>query len=123
MRHCRFRHCRLGARLGGRAARTSLLPWGRSACLGAPRASERAAAGAGARRIRPTVRASPSRSQSHRRTCIAAAQVGKVDSRRSQGHPELEEGLMGTNARIGLLLGATCCLLAVMVDWIVEELA
>ncbi len=30
---------------------------------------------------------------------------------------------MGTNARIGLLLGATCCLLAVMVDWIVEELA
>lgn len=29
---------------------------------------------------------------------------------------------MGTEARIGLLLGACCCLLAVMVDWIVEEL-
>jgi hypothetical protein len=29
---------------------------------------------------------------------------------------------MGTKARVGLLLGATCCLLAVMVDWIVEEL-
>jgi hypothetical protein len=29
---------------------------------------------------------------------------------------------MGTEARVGLLLGATCCLLAVMVDWIVEEL-
>ncbi|MDR7299988.1 hypothetical protein JOF55_000169 [Haloactinomyces albus] len=31
-------------------------------------------------------------------------------------------GLMGKKARIGLLLGATSCLLAVMVDWIVEEL-
>lgn len=30
---------------------------------------------------------------------------------------------MGTEARVGLLLAATCCLLAVMVDWIVEELA
>ncbi len=29
---------------------------------------------------------------------------------------------MGKEARIGLLLGATCCLLAVMVDWMVEEL-
>lgn len=29
---------------------------------------------------------------------------------------------MGKEARVGLLLGATCCLLAVMVDWIVEEL-
>jgi hypothetical protein len=29
---------------------------------------------------------------------------------------------MGKEARTGLLLGATCCLLAVMVDWIVEEL-
>lgn len=29
---------------------------------------------------------------------------------------------MGKKARIGLLLGATSCLLAVMVDWIVEEL-
>jgi len=29
---------------------------------------------------------------------------------------------MGTEARIGLLLGAASCLLAVMVDWIVEEL-
>jgi hypothetical protein len=25
-------------------------------------------------------------------------------------------------ARIGLLLGATACLLAVMVDWVIEEL-
>lgn len=30
---------------------------------------------------------------------------------------------MGKEARIGLLLGATACLLAVMVDWVVEELA
>jgi hypothetical protein len=29
---------------------------------------------------------------------------------------------MGKRARIGLLLGATSCLLAVMVDWIVSEL-
>ncbi len=29
---------------------------------------------------------------------------------------------MGKEARIGLLLAATCCLLAVMVNWVVEEL-
>lgn len=29
---------------------------------------------------------------------------------------------MGTEARVGLLLGAAACLLAVMVDWVVEEL-
>ena len=29
---------------------------------------------------------------------------------------------MGKEARIGLLLGASCCLLAVMVDWVIEEL-
>lgn len=29
---------------------------------------------------------------------------------------------MGQNARIGLLLAAAACLLAVMVDWIIEEL-
>jgi hypothetical protein len=29
---------------------------------------------------------------------------------------------MGKEARLGLLLGAAACLLAVMVDWIVEEL-
>lgn len=29
---------------------------------------------------------------------------------------------MGKQARIGLLLGASACLLAVMVDWVVEEL-
>lgn len=29
---------------------------------------------------------------------------------------------MGKEARVGLLLGATACLLAVMVDWVVEEL-
>jgi len=29
---------------------------------------------------------------------------------------------MGREARIGLLLGACACLLAVMVDWVVEEL-
>jgi hypothetical protein len=37
-------------------------------------------------------------------------------------YPELQRSLMGKEARIGLLLGATACLLAVMVDWIVEEL-
>jgi hypothetical protein len=30
--------------------------------------------------------------------------------------------VMGREARIGLLLGASACLLAVMVDWVVEEL-
>lgn len=30
---------------------------------------------------------------------------------------------MGKEARIGLLLGATACLLAVMVDWVIEDLA
>ena len=29
---------------------------------------------------------------------------------------------MGKEARVGLLLGATACLLAVMVDWVIEEL-
>jgi hypothetical protein len=29
---------------------------------------------------------------------------------------------MGKEARVGLLLGATVCLLAVMVDWVIEEL-
>jgi len=29
---------------------------------------------------------------------------------------------MGKEARLGLLLGASACLLAVMVDWVVEEL-
>jgi hypothetical protein len=29
---------------------------------------------------------------------------------------------MGKEARIGLLLAATCCLLAVMVDWVMEDL-
>jgi hypothetical protein len=29
---------------------------------------------------------------------------------------------MGKEARIGLLLGASACLLAVTVDWVVEEL-
>lgn len=29
---------------------------------------------------------------------------------------------MGNEARLGLLLGAAACLLAVMVDWVVEEL-
>jgi hypothetical protein len=29
---------------------------------------------------------------------------------------------MGKEARIGLLLGACACLLAVMVDWVIEDL-
>jgi hypothetical protein len=29
---------------------------------------------------------------------------------------------VGKEARIGLLLGASACLLAVMVEWVVEEL-
>jgi hypothetical protein len=29
---------------------------------------------------------------------------------------------MGREARIGLLLGATACLTAVLVDWVIEEL-
>ena len=29
---------------------------------------------------------------------------------------------MGKEARLGLLLGASACLLAVMVNWVVEEL-
>lgn len=28
---------------------------------------------------------------------------------------------MGTKARVGLLLGATACLMTVMVDWIVHQ--
>ena len=30
--------------------------------------------------------------------------------------------VMGKEARIGLLLGAAACLLAVMVDWVIEDL-
>jgi hypothetical protein len=30
--------------------------------------------------------------------------------------------VMGKQARVGLLLGASACLLAVMVDWVIEEL-
>jgi hypothetical protein len=29
---------------------------------------------------------------------------------------------MGKEARIGLLLGASACLIAVMVDWVIEDL-
>jgi hypothetical protein len=29
---------------------------------------------------------------------------------------------MGKEARVGLLLGASACLLAVMVDWVIEDL-
>jgi hypothetical protein len=29
---------------------------------------------------------------------------------------------MGKEARVGLLLGAAACLLAVMVDWVIEDL-
>lgn len=29
---------------------------------------------------------------------------------------------MGKHARTGLILGATACLLAVLVDWVVEDL-
>ena len=29
---------------------------------------------------------------------------------------------MGKEARVGLLLGASACLLAVMVDWVVQEI-
>jgi hypothetical protein len=29
---------------------------------------------------------------------------------------------MGKEARVGLLLGATACMVAVMVDWVIEEL-
>ena len=34
----------------------------------------------------------------------------------------LEGNVMGKEARVGLLLGASACLLAVMVDWVIEEL-
>ena len=30
--------------------------------------------------------------------------------------------VMGKEARVGLLLGASACLLAVMVDWVIEDL-
>jgi hypothetical protein len=30
--------------------------------------------------------------------------------------------VMGREARVGLLLGASACLLAIMVDWVVDEL-
>lgn len=30
---------------------------------------------------------------------------------------------MGKEARVGLILAATCCLLAVMVDWMFEDLS
>lgn len=29
---------------------------------------------------------------------------------------------MGSEARIGLLLGAAACLMAIMVDWVIEDL-
>ena len=29
---------------------------------------------------------------------------------------------MGKEARVGLLLGATACMVAVMVDWVIEDL-
>lgn len=31
-------------------------------------------------------------------------------------------GIMGKQARVGLLLGATACLVAVMIDWVIREL-
>lgn len=29
---------------------------------------------------------------------------------------------MGTEARVGLLLGAAACLITVLIDWVIEEL-
>jgi hypothetical protein len=40
----------------------------------------------------------------------------------SVGWPASTGGAMPKEARIGLLLGATACLVAVMVDWIIQEL-
>lgn len=50
----------------------------------------------------------------------------RCESRPSwSGRFDLQEGgkLMGTEARIGLILGAAACLVAVLVDWVLEELA
>jgi hypothetical protein len=45
-----------------------------------------------------------------------AAGIAVVNYQRTPG------GAMGKKPRIGLLLAATSCLLAVLVDWVVEEL-
>jgi hypothetical protein len=46
---------------------------------------------------------------------LAAGQAGPV-------HAATKGDAMGKEARIGLLLGASACLLSVMVDWVVGEL-
>lgn len=50
--------------------------------------------------------------------CLNGALLGMLSDHR------LKSGgtSMGKEARIGLLLAGTCCLLAIMVDWVVEEL-
>jgi hypothetical protein len=35
---------------------------------------------------------------------------------------ETKGDVVGKHARIGLLLGASACLLAAMVDWVIDEL-
>jgi hypothetical protein len=55
-----------------------------------------------------------------------AGQYSLPDQRRAgasrDGSIKKRKGVMGKQARIGLLLGASACLLAVMVDWVIEEL-
>jgi hypothetical protein len=55
---------------------------------------------------------------------LASGDARSSSERRGSERPDNGErgDPMGKEARIGLLLGATACLLAVMVDWVVEEL-
>ena len=54
---------------------------------------------------------------------VSGRDVARLDrTLRASESYDKEGDVMGKEARIGLLLGASACLLAVMVDWVIEDL-
>jgi hypothetical protein len=53
--------------------------------------------------------------------CVIRSHPGRRKDQRCRSTKKGEK-VMGKEARIGLLLGASACLMAVMVDWVVWEL-
>lgn len=56
------------------------------------------------------------------RGCMVSLNGFRAGDGTSRRESFQERIIMGKEARLGLLLAASACLLAVMVDWVVEEL-
>jgi hypothetical protein len=69
--------------------------------------------------LRPRLKLALPGAEHHPILVIPAARSGATIT---TSEPYRKGDVMGKHARIGLLLGASGCLLAVMVDWVIEEL-